>query len=276
LPRINVNGVGIYYDTNGLEDNIPLIFTGHGRKGWMWQIQYFSEYYYVITHDRRGTGFSDDPPSEWTIEDYVKDLKGLLDHLGIEKAIVGGSSLGGAVSCLFGLDYPERVLALILNGQVYYWDDLTNKWVEEIIKGEASLEYQPKTFPWQEHGPPTTDPEFIQSPLGSYYLQLMREDGNQRTPEQKRENFTKMLRSLKGWDLRPRSEELKELGERNPVLIMVGGMESQSGITGAYEWHRAIPKSEFIINKKCHHSCPRENPELWNGRVHQFLKRHSL
>ncbi len=276
MPKVDVHGIGIYYDINGLEDKTPMFFTGHGRKGWMWQITYFSEYYKVVTHDRRGTGFSDDPPGNWTIKDYVEDLRGLMDQLGIEKAIVGGHSLGGAISCLFGLDYPDRVLGLIFSGQVYYWDRFVNEWADRQIKEGAGITYQPRSFDWEEHGPPTANPVFTSSKLGSYFGKVMREAGSWRSPEQRRANAVNMVKSLKGWDMRPRAEELKALGEKVPVLIMFGGFESQCGIPLAYEWHKAIPNSEFIINQGCYHACPREDPELWNDRVMGFLKRNKL
>lgn len=278
MPKVNVNGVGIYYDESGLEDSTPFIWVGHGRKGWMWQNYYFSEYYRVITPDRRGTGFSDDPEGDWTVEDYCNDILGLMDHLGIEKTILGGSSLGGAISCLFGLMNPDRVHALIFNGQVYYWNEITNKWVDDMVAGKTTLRNQPKSFEWEndEDGPPTTSPEIAASRLGSYFGKISREAGSWRTPEQKKSNWNRMLLSLRDWDMRPRAEELKKLGEKVPVLVMFGGLESQSGITNAYEWHKAIPNSEFIINQGCHHACPREHPDLFNTRVHEFLKRHGL
>jgi pimeloyl-ACP methyl ester carboxylesterase len=233
-----LNGVDIYYDVSGLDDKIPIFFTGHGRKSWMWQITCFSEYYKVVTHDRRGTGFSDDPPGDWTVKDYVEDVRALMDHLGIEKAIVGGHSLGGAISCLFGLDYPERVLGLIFSGQVYYWNRFVNEWSDQRSRGTRGS-YQPRSFDWEEHGPPTANPEFTSSKLGSYFMKVMREAGSWRTPEQREKNGIRMSKSLRGWDMRPRAEELKALGESVPVLIMFGGFESQVGIPLAYEWHKA-------------------------------------
>jgi pimeloyl-ACP methyl ester carboxylesterase len=276
LPKVDINGVGIYYDESGLPDKTPFILCSHGRKSWMWQFYYFSEYYRVITPDRRGTGFSDDPEGKWTVKDYCDDLLGLMDHLGIEKAIVGGHSLGGAISCLFGLDHPDRVLALIFSGQCYYWDKLTNEWADERLAGKATLETQPKSFEWDEQGPPTTNPEFAKSPHGAYYLQILREAGKWRTPEQLKKNSINQLKALRGWDMRPRAKDLKRLGEKVPVLIMIGEEESQGGIPLAYEWSKAIPNSEFIINERCYHAAPREDPALWNSRVHGFLKRHGL
>ena len=276
MPIASVNGVGLYYEESGLGDRTPFVFTGHGRKWWLWQWAYFSEHYRVLTHDRRGTGFSDDPPGDWSVKDFSEDLLGILDHIGVEKAIVAGHSLGAAVACVFGLDHPHRVHALILSGQVYYWDELDNEWVDEMLAGKADLRYQPRSFKWEERGPPTTHPELGSSTIGAYFLKVMSETGKVRSPEQRALNNDRMLRSLRGWDMRPRSDELTKLGARIPVLIMIGGFESQSAIPRAYEWHKAISGSEFVINQGCYHACPRENPGLWNERVKGFLERHGL
>ena len=61
-----------------------------------------------------------------------------------------------------------------------------------------------------------------------------------------------------------------------PVLVMVGGNESQKTITLSYEWHQSIPGSEFVILPNTHHGAARENPVGWNAAVHGFLRRHGL
>ena len=50
-----------------------------------------------------------------TIATLADDLIGLLDHLGIEQAVIGGISLGAAVAVNVALRYPERVLGLVLS-----------------------------------------------------------------------------------------------------------------------------------------------------------------
>ena len=49
-----------------------------------------------------------------TIASLADDLVGLMDHLGIDKAVIGGISLGSAVAVNLALRFPERVLALVL------------------------------------------------------------------------------------------------------------------------------------------------------------------
>jgi 3-oxoadipate enol-lactonase len=68
----------------------------------------------IITWDARCHGqteTTDDPFSLWDLAD---DLRGLLDHLGIERAVVGGMGQGGSVALRFALKHPQRVAGLIL------------------------------------------------------------------------------------------------------------------------------------------------------------------
>lgn len=276
MPKIDVNGVGIYYEASGLDDKVPFFLTGHGRKSWMWQTTCLSEYYKVVTHDRRGTGASDDPPGDWTIKDFSEDVIGLMDALSIEKAIVGGHSLGGAISCQLGLDHPERVLALVFSGQGLYFGPMQQQWIDDLASGKAEMGYQPKAFEWEERGPPTADPEIVKTRLGAYFASLRREEGSWRTSEQRKLNTLRMIKSLRNWDLRPRADELKRLGEKVPVLISRGEFESKWGTQAAWEWHKAIPNSRFVIVKGCYHGCPRDDPAQWNRNVLEFLRDNGL
>lgn len=53
--------------------------------------------------------------SKLKIECLADDLVSLLDHLEIERAVIGGISLGAAVSVSTALRYPERVMGLVLS-----------------------------------------------------------------------------------------------------------------------------------------------------------------
>ena len=133
MPRIQANGIEIFYDQAG--EGVPLIVQGHHHIPWMvFQVPYFSQFYRVITFDRRGTGRSASPSGDWTIADFAADLKGLLDALEIDKAIIAGASLGGVIACQFGLDYPDRALALVIGHTVPYFREDSKIWVDEQIK----------------------------------------------------------------------------------------------------------------------------------------------
>ena len=67
----------------------------------------------VIAPDQRGHGDSDHA-STYTRSDYLADLHRLLIHLGLEKVVMLGNSLGGVNAYQFAARYPERVRGLII------------------------------------------------------------------------------------------------------------------------------------------------------------------
>src|SRR5262249_191419 len=74
-----------------------------------------SRHFRVITPDTRGTGKSDCVAEAWTMGLFADDLVALLDELGIERAHVGGMSMGSAISQEVALRHPERVKSLVLS-----------------------------------------------------------------------------------------------------------------------------------------------------------------
>lgn len=72
--------------------------------------------YRVALLDLLGHGRSDKPThaSTYRIDSYAEQVVALLDHLGVEKAVLGGISLGANVSLFAASRYPERVRGLIL------------------------------------------------------------------------------------------------------------------------------------------------------------------
>jgi pimeloyl-ACP methyl ester carboxylesterase len=271
MPRITANGIELFYEDTG--EGIPLVLQGHHHIAWMpFQLPYFSQFYRVITLDRRGTGRSASPPGEWTNADFAADVKGLLDALEIDKAVVAGASLGGVIACQFGLDYPDRALALVMGHTVPYFREDSQAWVDDQIRiieeGGRPIVMQPKSFPWEESGPPTQRPGFESSEFGQYLATLRSGVGN--SPE----DAIRMLRAIRAWDIRPRIDELRQLAM--PALVLVGGNESQKTVTLSYEWHQMIPGSEFYILPNAHHGAAREDPIGWNRVVHGFLQRHGL
>ena len=71
----------------------------------------------LLTFECRGHGESWPlgPEEQISVEQFTEDLRAFLDHLGIERAIVGGISMGAAIALRFVLEHPERALGLVLS-----------------------------------------------------------------------------------------------------------------------------------------------------------------
>ena len=96
---------------------IPFLFQ-HGLGGNLQQAQDLLaglEGVQLISMDSRGHGQTPfDPTHPPSFNQYADDAVALLDHLGIEKAVAGGISMGSGIALNLAVRYPERVLALVL------------------------------------------------------------------------------------------------------------------------------------------------------------------
>jgi len=73
-----------------------------------------AQHVHVMAFDRRATGLSETPATEYSFARFVADIVALLDHLGHERAVLMGTSAGGPQALQCALSYPERVMALVL------------------------------------------------------------------------------------------------------------------------------------------------------------------
>lgn len=133
MPKIDRNGVKIYYEVHG--DGVPLILThGYSSTSAMWrgQIEALSKRHRLVLWDMRGHGQSDYPedPNAYSEALTVGDIAALLDEIGAGRAIVGGLSLGGYMSLAFYRAHPERVSALLIidTGPGFKKDDARDAW----------------------------------------------------------------------------------------------------------------------------------------------------
>ena len=111
-----INRQKIHYTDTGGEG--PAVIFSHGfmMSGEMFepQVEALRNDYRVITWDERGFGHTEFDGQPFTYWDSAADCLGLLEHLGIERAVLGGMSQGGFLSLRAALTAPERVRGLIL------------------------------------------------------------------------------------------------------------------------------------------------------------------
>jgi pimeloyl-ACP methyl ester carboxylesterase len=108
-----INGTSLYYEVAGNGEPIVFIHGNFGdRRHWDFQFEPLSKQFKVIRYDVRGFGKSSLPKIDEPYSD-TKDLKALLEFLGINKAHICGLSRGSSVAVDFAIEYPEMCLSLI-------------------------------------------------------------------------------------------------------------------------------------------------------------------
>jgi pimeloyl-ACP methyl ester carboxylesterase len=110
-----VDGTRIAYQTEG--EGFPLmLLAGQSNNHHWWDgiRDDFHDAHRTITFDYRGTGDSDKPDIAYSTTGFADDVIAVLDGLGVERADVYGTSMGGRVGQWVAARYPGRVRALVL------------------------------------------------------------------------------------------------------------------------------------------------------------------
>ncbi len=96
----------------------PAIVCIHGLTAnhtcWASVADVLSPAHRLIAYDLRGRGESDKPDKGYSLAVHGDDLEGLLDHFGLEKAVLIGHSLGAHIAVRFAATRPQRVAKLVL------------------------------------------------------------------------------------------------------------------------------------------------------------------
>jgi pimeloyl-ACP methyl ester carboxylesterase len=115
--RAKLNGIELEYQDGG-QGSPVLLGHGYSATGRMWDSQRaaLGDRYRIISWDMRGHGQTESPadPAQYSAALTVADMRALLQHCGVERAVVGGLSLGGYVSLAFYRAHPEMVRALVI------------------------------------------------------------------------------------------------------------------------------------------------------------------
>jgi 3-oxoadipate enol-lactonase len=143
VAHVEVNGQRLYVEDTGGEGP-PIVFS-HGflmdHRMFAPQVADLADVFRVITWDARGFGATEFDGSPFTYWDAARDVFGLLDVLGIERAVLAGMSQGGYLSLRAALLQPDRVRALVL--------------IDTQAPPESAdkiAEYRAMIATWSEHG----------------------------------------------------------------------------------------------------------------------------
>lgn len=267
----NVNGASLFYEITG--KGTPIVFL-HGftcdHRNWDPQVKYFSKNYKVITYDARGHGQSSMPD---TIPySYTEDLASLLDYLKIEKAVVVGHSMGGTPAFFYALDYPGKVLALVLaEGGAHIPDTLiiSPRNLRDYFSGFSYVYnvFQKEGIEKARAAWLTINPikSAAENPLSSELIKAM-------------------INDYSGWHWQNRDLQKSNpvgtpelLGKLNtPTLIITGDLSHEviKQLVSAEDTY--IPNSKKVVLRNSNHMLNLENPDQFNQELMTFLNENNI
>jgi pimeloyl-ACP methyl ester carboxylesterase len=266
MPCVHVNGVEIYYEETG--QGFPLVWShefGGDCRAWEPQVRYFSRRYRVITYNHRGY-----PPSSvlkqadaYTHEHLIEDLHQLLRALGIERAHVGGLSMGANVALNFGLAHPEMARSLIVAG---CGSGTVNRaaFLEQTAANAAAMERRGIEAMVQNFTELGTRRAFrAKDPRGwEEFVGYVREHSAEACAHIARGVIMKRKTIFE------LEAKLKTLAV--PTLVMVGDQDEPC-IEPSLFMRRHIPNAGLVVLPVSGHTINIEEPALFNEHVAEFL-----
>ena len=213
----------------------------------------------IVTWDARGNGNSQKPATGWTIEDLASDLKELLEHLGIDRAVIGGLSMGGCTAIAYAVAHPDKVDGLVLmDTTAGYGEEKRDAWEQRARNAETKgMEpvvpfNQPRWFSEQFL---KSNPERVAA-VGRILLQ------------NDTSSYAAACRALGRFDARAELHKIQ-----CPTLIIVGAEDPATPVAMSEHLKQNIPNSELHVLEGLKHMSPVEAPEQVGRRIQDFLSR---
>ncbi|MBT4072340.1 MAG: alpha/beta hydrolase [Chloroflexi bacterium] len=265
VDYVDIDGVKLAYRETG--SGYPLVlaheFAG-SMESWDQQVNYFARKYRVIVYNARGYTPSDVPedPDVYHHQQQVEDLKGLLDHLGIEEAHIGGLSMGAYTTIGFGLTYPEMSKSLIVAGAGSGSED-----VEKFHQNSADYADQMDSGGMEamaKYVGGDTRARFRHKDPAGYALfeELFMSHSNK--------GAANTFRGFQGTrpSIYTREAELKNL--RVPMFV-INGDEDEPCLEPGLFLKRTVPTAGMAVVPQTGHAVNIEEPMAFNQHVAEFL-----
>lgn len=276
------DGTFIRYSSRGR--GLPLVTcNGVANTSTFWHYfeDHFSRVARVICWDYRGHGRSDVPRDSgtFTIESYARDLKSVLDHAGIDRAVLVGFSMGAQVILEFYRDNAERICALIpLNGPcanpMEAFGDSTafekayTRLLNHFIEHPEGLE--------------AVGVPLLMSPLTWSVAKLVEIDRHRASRLEMdlyfehiaKMGFANELRAVLGMAKHSAEDVLEDVSV--PTLVIAGEKDGMCPARLVKRIHRGIRDSELFVVPHGTHATLIEAPDLINYRIESFLLKNDL
>lgn len=271
---VRVNGVNVHYKQMGNGEPVMILLHGFGASLFSWHavMAPLAGHGTVIAYDRPAFGLTQRPlPGEWGAENpygrdfQVKLLIGLMDALGIDRAILIGHSAGGTVSLETALAYPERISGLVLVDAAVYSSGAPG-WIRPLFK-----------LPQYDR----VGPLLVRGLVKYFSLRLIEKAWHDpsRVSAEILEGYRKPFRAHHWdralWEL-TRVSETSRLGERLkaidlPALVLSGDDDRIIPLEQSRRLSKAFADAEWKVFDACGHIPQEECPDQFLLAVTPFV-----
>jgi len=268
------SGAEVAYIDEGAGSQTIILVHGLGSylPAWKKNIPALSSHYRVIALDLPGYGRSSKGPWEGSLEFFANTVIELADSLGIKKFVMGGHSMGGQISILAALIYPDRVEKLLLAAPAGFetFHDGQKEWFRSIATPTLTRAAKAKTI--QDN----VAINFYQMPADADFM--VRDRIAMRTAQDFDGYAYIISKSIKAMVDRPVFDYLDQV--KQPTIIFFGEADQlipNRFLTGgkteviAEQGKNKMPNSLLYMVPKAGHFVQFEQADFFNEKVIAFL-----
>ena len=268
MPYAELDSHRVFYEESGSGEAVLLLAAlGADHTVWAQQVDALREHgYRAIVFDSPGIGATTGAPGPYTSAQLGDVAAGLLRALGVDRAHLVGSSMGGIVAQQVALRHPDLVGTLSLHGT---WAR-TDAYLAALLRGWQTSARSLSRLDlcrqiwlwvftvWWYNDRPEDLAELERLVLANPDLQ---------SPEQ----FCDQAEACIGHDV------LDRLGEITvPVYLSVGDRDLVTPMHHAYAMKERLPQARLRVWKTMGHAPHLEIPEEFSARQIEFLRAHPL
>ncbi|HEX7192787.1 MAG TPA: alpha/beta hydrolase, partial [Thermoanaerobaculia bacterium] len=247
----------IHYHDDG--EGFPIVWVhGFPLSSKVFEPQVAIDQFRHIRVDLRGFGKTPPAEGETSMASYARDVLDVMDDAKIDRAVIGGISMGGYVVMQLLRDAPERVAALLL---------LDTRETADTEEGRATRFKQAEEVAKSGIGS-VVDSMTPKMAIGEEARAAVRKIMEESSPKG-------VIAALKAMAARPDSAETLR-NARVPALVVVGDRDEITPPRDAERMVSLIPHAEQAPIAKAAHAANFERPEQLNPLIHAFLFRHVL
>lgn len=206
----------------------------------------------IFMPDLPGFGKSDDPPTAWSVDDYVKLVRKFADNLKMNNFILIGHSFGGRIAIKFSAEHPEKVKALILTGAAGIKHPLTAR--QKTFYAAAKAGKVIFSLPLINE---------LEKPAKKILYKAAREKDYFEAKGIMKEVFKNVAE-----DLTPFLDKIKA-----PTLLVWGKNDRSTPLGDAYIMKEKVANSRLEIVEDSNHSLPYQNPQKFAKIILEFINK---
>ena len=254
----------IHYEVTGRPGATPVLMIqglGASKNGWNLQRAAMATRFRIIALDNRGAGRSDKPTTAFTLEQMADDAISVLDAAGVEDAHIVGASMGGVISQIIAVKYPERVRSLSLVCTACR----NHPWRHELLQSWATTAQNDGLLALGKHTAP-----WVMSPRS--FRRLLPAMGwmGPLSVLRPRQSFVAQVNAILDTD-EAMVDALSTITA--PTLIVVGNQDVLTPRGDSEELAERIAHAELVVISGAAHGLMFEHASTFNGILIDFLHR---